>query len=93
MLSDMRRNSLLIILYLSVLASALAIVISTHENRQLIITQEELISERDSLDIEWRHLLIEQNSLTEHNRIEKHVREQLNMHRPEAQEVVMIRDE
>ena len=34
------------------------------------------------LDIEWRHLLLEQNALAEHSRVSDIAREKLNMARP-----------
>jgi cell division protein FtsL len=73
------------------IASAIAVIISTHENRQLVIAQEKLVQEKDALDIEWRHLIIEQSSLTEHNRIERTVFEKLDMRRPTREDEVLLR--
>jgi cell division protein FtsL len=73
------------------IASAIAVIVSTHENRQLVIAQEKLVQEKDALDIEWRHLIIEQSSLTEHNRIERTVFEKLDMRRPTREDEVLLR--
>jgi cell division protein FtsL len=43
------------------------------------------------LDVEWRHLVLEQSALSEHNRIETLVEKKLDMHRPEPDEEVMVR--
>jgi cell division protein FtsL len=43
------------------------------------------------LDVEWRHLIIEQSALTEHNRIERAVQEKLNMRRPNREDEVLLR--
>jgi len=72
-------------------ASALAVVVSAHKNRQLSIAQERLIQEKDALDVEWRHLILEQSSLTEHNRIERMVEEKLGMRRPTRDDEVLLR--
>ena len=47
--------------------------------------------EKDQLDVEWRHLILEQSALTEHNRIENLVKTQLKMHRPSPEEEVVVR--
>lgn len=89
--TDLGRHLFIIILYFSVIASALAVVVSTHQNRQLIIAQEQLIQEKDALDIEWRHLIIEETALTEHNRIERLVEDKLNMRRPTQNDEKLVR--
>lgn len=90
--SDVSRHLLMLLLYLSVIGSALAVVVSSHKNRELLIVHEELIQQKDALDIEWRHLVIEQNALSEHNRIERQVKQKLDMYRPKNDEVVMMRE-
>lgn len=89
--TDLGRHLFLVILYLSVIGSAVAVVVSTHKNRQLIIAQEQLIQEKDALDIQWRHLIIEQTALTEHNRIERFVQDNLNMRRPTQEDEKLVR--
>jgi cell division protein FtsL len=89
--TDLGRHLFIIILYFGVIASALAVVVSTHQNRQLIIAQEQLIQQKDALDIEWRHLIIEETALTEHNRIERLVEDKLNMRRPTQDDEKLVR--
>ncbi|MFC4700295.1 cell division protein FtsL [Glaciecola siphonariae] len=89
--TDLGRHLFIILLYFSVIGSALAVVVSTHKNRQLIIAQEQLVQQKDALDIEWRHLIIEETALTEHNRIERLVEEKLNMRRPTQADEKLVR--
>jgi cell division protein FtsL len=49
------------------------------------------MQQKDQLDVEWRHLILEQGALTEHNRIESMVKKQLNMRRPSPDEEVVVR--
>jgi cell division protein FtsL len=91
MLDDLRRHLFSLLLFFLVIGSALAVILTAHNNRQLSIVQENLLQERDQLDVEWRHLVIEQSALTEHNRIEALVKEQLDMHRPLDSEEVVVR--
>ncbi|OFA32420.1 cell division protein FtsL [Glaciecola punicea] len=90
-MSDLSRHLFLLALFFCVIASALAVIISSHENRQLVITQEQLVKQKDALDIEWRHLIIEQSALTEHNRIERAMSEKLGMKRPTREDEVLLR--
>ncbi len=90
--SDASRHLVLLLIYLAVIGSALAVVISSHKNRDLLIVHEELIQQKDALDVEWRHLVIEQNALAEHNRIERRASHKLGMYRPQSDDVVMIRE-
>lgn len=90
-MSDLSRHLFLLGLFICVLVSAVAVIISTHENRQLVIAQEQLVKQKDALDVEWRHLIIEQSSLTEHNRIERAMADKLGMKRPTRADEVLLR--
>ena len=91
LLGDLSRNLLPLLLFVAVLGSAIAVVLSAHNTRQLWIEHEKLIQQKDQLDVEWRHLVIEQSALTEHNRIEQLVSDTLNMRRPTADDEVLVR--
>ncbi len=80
-----------VLLFLALLVSAGLVILSAHHNRQMSIAIESLMQEKDQLDVEWRHLVLEQSALTEHSRIEAMVTSQLNMHRPLPSEEVVVR--
>ena len=90
-MSDLSRHLFLILVFFAVISTAIAVIVSTHKNRQLSIAHERLIKEKDELDVEWRHLIIEQGALSEHNRIERAVKEKLNMRRPTRDDEVLLR--
>lgn len=87
---DLKRNILVLILLVLVLISAFYVIYFTHMHRQTTSTYENLLVERDELDIEWRNLLLEQNSLAEHSAIESKATNQLKMKRPDAKSEVII---
>lgn len=89
--ADLARHPVRVLLFLAVLISAAAVILSAHHNRQMAIALEKLMQQQDQLDVEWRHLVLEQSALTEHNRIETLVEKKLNMHRPEPGEEVVVR--
>jgi len=74
-----------------VVISAFSVIYFTHLNRQTTSNLEVLLTERDELDIEWRNLLLEQNSLAEHSTIESKAVKLLRMKRPNAKSEIIIR--
>ena len=61
--SDLTRNKLRVLLYLAVLLSGMAVILGSHQNRQQVIALEDLMQQKDELDVEWRNLVLEQLSL------------------------------
>lgn len=81
---------LLLMLFIAVLVSALAVSYSAHWSRQLL---NELYSElhvRDRAQAEWGRLILEQSTWTAHNRIEIIASERLKMRIPDAAEVRLV---
>ena len=78
------------LLLIMVVASAFSVIYYTHVNRQTTSELELLLTERDEFDIEWRNLLLEQNSLAEHSAIESKAEKLLNMKRPDANSEVIV---
>jgi len=70
--------------------SAFFVIYYTHMNRQTTSQLELLLTQRDGLDIEWRNLLLEQNSLAEHSAIESKATKLLKMKRPSVDNEVII---
>ena len=90
-LQDMKRHFFSYFLVLLVIISAFSVIYFTHMNRQTTSELEVLLTQRDELDIEWRNLLLEQNSLSEHSAIESKAGKQLKMKRPNADSEIIIR--
>jgi cell division protein FtsL len=88
---DIQQHILTYVLLVMVVMSALAVIYFTHVNRQTTSELEVRLTERDELDIEWRNLLIEQNSLAEHSAIEIKASKLLDMKRPDANSEVVIK--
>jgi len=90
-LHDIQRHIFIYLLLLTVVASAFSVIYFTHLNRQTTSSLEVLLTERDELDIEWRNLLLEQNSLAEHSTIESKARNLLQMKRPNINSEIIIK--
>ena len=83
------------VLLLSVFAlvfvfSAIALVYTKHESRNLFIELEQLTNQRDALNIEWGQLQIEQSTWATHARIERVALDDLALKRPTSSEIYLI---
>lgn len=73
-----RIGSVLILLALVVL-SALGVVYNKHQGRKLFVELQALREARDSMDVEWGQLQLEQSTLTTQGQVERAARERLGM--------------
>ena len=79
------------VLWLALLAAAVAVVWSKHEARSLFIELQGLNAERDALDIEWGQLKLEQSAFSMHGRVEQTARVNLKMVVPRPDEVRIVK--
>ncbi len=69
----------------------LTVVTTAHHTRLLTAQREQLVLERDALDIEWRNLILEENALGDHSRVERIATEKLQMqHVDPSQENIVV---
>lgn len=89
---DMLRHAKLpIILLIAILVSAITVVVTTQKTRLMTAQREQLVLEKDSLDIEWRNLILEENALGDHSRVERLAVDKLHMqHVDPSQEHIML---
>ncbi len=78
-------------LVITVLATALGVVFSTHESRKLFVELQGVQKVRDELSAEWGRLQLEQSTWATHGRIERIAHNQLGMINPPAGAVVIVR--
>ncbi|MNG03300.1 Cell division protein FtsL [compost metagenome] len=81
-IGDLWRHKLQILLSVAVLLTAFAVILVTNMTRGLTAQQNDLMAEEDRLNIEWRHLLLEQGTLAEHSRVASLAMDKLQMARP-----------
>ena len=78
------------LLWLAVLASAIAVVRARYESRTLFVELETLNSERDELNIEWGQRQLEQSAWSNHGFVERVASDRLHMTLPKPDEVRII---
>ncbi|CNH83922.1 cell division protein FtsL [Yersinia pekkanenii] len=90
---DLIRNAKIpLILLIAVLVSAVLVVTTAHRTRLLTAEREQLVLERDALDIEWRNLILEENALGDHSRVERIAIDKLKMqHVDPSQENIVVK--
>lgn len=87
---DLLRHKLLILLLTMNVVTGLLIVQFTHMSRSAISEQDRLNQQRDELNTDWRHYVLEQRTLSEHSRVEAKVKAQLGLYRPAPKDEVMV---
>ena len=90
-INDLLRHKAVVFLIVINVVSALFVVQFAHWNRLAFIEQDRLLQQRDELDIYWRHLILEQRTLSEHSRIEQIVEDNLGLFRPQLEDEVVVR--
>lgn len=70
--------------------SAVAVVYVSHLNRHAFSEFQAALQQRDSLDIEWGQLLLEQSALAQHARVEQIAIKRLAMKAPNAKDIVLV---
>ncbi len=84
-------SGLLLVVWLLIIGSALAVPYSAHWSRQLLNELAGEMSQREKAQAEWGRLVLEQSTWTAHSRVEAIATRQLGMRVPEAGEVILVR--
>ena len=79
------------LLWLAVLGSAVQVVYARHKARDMFVHLEKLNAVRDSLDIEWGRLQLEQSYWSSHAFVERVANAKLQMNLPETRDVRIVR--
>jgi cell division protein FtsL len=86
-----RATAALLVLLIAVIASAIGVVYSIQQSRELFVELTRLGNERDDLNFEFGRLELEQATWAENNRVEQIARGRLGMVSPDPAEIVVIR--
>lgn len=87
----LRYGKLPLCLFIAIIVTAIFVVTTAHHTRLLTAQREQLVLERDALDIEWRNLILEENALGDHSRVERIATEKLQMqHVDPSQENIVV---
>ena len=79
------------VLWLAVLGSAMQVIYARHKARDLFVHLERLNAERDSLEMEWGRLQLEQSYWSSHAFVERVASAKLQMNLPQTRDVRIVR--
>lgn len=79
-----------VVLWVLVLLSALAVIASTHQTRQRVDRLETLRREAAELQVVWGQYMLEQSTWAAYGRVENVARKQLAMRLPDDDDIVMV---
>lgn len=77
-------------LWMASLASAAGAIYSKHRARELFLQLEQLNSRRDTLEIEWGQLQLEQSAWSTHAFVERVASTKLHMRVPPPREIELV---
>jgi len=77
-------------LWVAALGSAAGAIYSKHRARELFVTLERLNSERDTLEVEWGQLQLEQSAWSTHAFVERVASTKLRMASPQPKDIELI---
>lgn len=89
---DLLRNGKLpLCLFVVIIITCITVVTTAHKTRLLTAQREQMVVERDALDIEWRNLILEENALGDHSRVERIAKDKLQLqHVDPSQENIVV---
>ncbi|MFT5235419.1 MAG: cell division protein FtsL [Shewanella sp.] len=90
-LLDLWHHKWALLLACAVIGSAITVVYTSHVTRKYINQWDQKLQDKDRLDIEWRNLLLEEQSQSEHSRITRIASKELEMNRPLPKEEIVVR--
>ncbi len=79
------------VLWLAVLGSAVQVIYARHKARDLFVHLERLNAERDSLEMEWGRMQLEQSYWSSHAFVERVASAKLQMSLPQTRDVRIVR--
>jgi cell division protein FtsL len=79
------------LLWLGVLGSAVQVIYARHKARDVFVHLEKLNAERDSLDMEWGRLQLEQSYWSSNAFVERVANAKLQMNLPQTRDVRIVR--
>jgi cell division protein FtsL len=82
---------LLPVLWLAVLATSVQVIYARHQARALFVRLEKLNAERDTLDMDWGRLQLEQSYWSSHALVEGVANAKLKMTIPQTRDVRIVR--
>lgn len=76
----------------ALLASALAVIVNSHNSRRLFHELQTLQQEAVQREVEWSQLLLEESAFSTHTLVESKARKELKMRAPDSKHIVAVKN-
>lgn len=83
-------RSIMAALLALVIISACALVYVRHQHRVTFVALQELLQQRDQLNIQWGQLLLEQSTFSFHHYVNTTARKRLGMRLPQPEAIITL---
>ncbi len=83
-------RSIIAALLALVIISACALVYVRHQHRVTFVALQELLQQRDQLNIQWGQLLLEQSTFSFHHYVNTTARARLGMRLPQPEAIITL---
>ncbi len=83
---------LFVVLLAGATGSGIAVVQAKYQTRIHFAQLQDLRTQRDTLDVEWNRLRLEEAALSTHVRVERKAHDQLGMYLPRIDDVLLIEE-
>ena len=90
MKTRMQATAMCGVLSVLIVITAIACVYARHESRSQFTQLQSLIMQRDSLEVDWGRLQIEQSTWSGHSRVEQLARNKMGMRDPAPEEIMVV---
>lgn len=86
------RTPWLLVIFAAALVTltALGVVYSSFETRRLVALHQQLLNQKNAMQVEWGQLLLEQSTWGSYYRVEQLAGDKLKMRVPAPSEIVMV---
>lgn len=81
---------LLLILWVSLIFSAFAVIFATYDSRVKFNQLETLRSEQNKLQTIWGQYLLEESTWASYGRVERLAKEKLSMRVPKSEDIIVV---
>lgn len=82
-----------LLLLCALLASALLVILNSHNTRRLFHELQTLQQEAVQQEVEWSQLLLEESAFSTHMLVERKARKELKMRVPDSEHIVAVKNE
>ena len=84
------KEKITLLLLVLIFITAITVIMVTDASRAEVIKHDQLLQQKDELDLGWGYLVVESEFYAQHARVEDVAKKKLNMKRPERKDEKLV---